>query len=195
MKIALINNGTRHVADIMSSLNGHEIVEYDYDGKYIDIPRGYDVVLLSGSSTRDPEDLSTPYEEWFYQEKEMIERISQPIVGICMGFELICEALGNATRYKLPYKAEGPKRVIMNAYGAEVFGVDSVVVHEGHKHVIPSVDEKILKILASSSTGIEAVMHTNRPIIAVQFHPEVTKEPGLRSELLFAMVAAVTGRA
>lgn len=188
MKITVVNNGSLHLDSLATALGDHDLHIIGYEGSNVQVAPGSNLIILSGSAHQNETTNSDiTYREWFEAERRLIREASVPILGICLGFELICEVFGQAHRLELPVRMEGQKRIVMTTHGVEVFGLDNAVAYEGHKYAIEFISTSSLQVLAKSVTGIEAVKHREMPIMGVQFHPEV----GERS-LLMKCIEGIT---
>lgn len=157
--ILIINNGTNLLSKLVELMEryGRVTIADVVDLNNINFG-SFDLIILSGSSTYGIKDLSEVYST----ELNFISSTSIPLIGICMGFELICEAFG-AEFNKLNSKDLSIREI---KYKDKFF-----LVKEAHLYSVTNVNEE-LKVLATSENGIEIVKHNTRPIIGVQFHPE-----------------------
>ncbi|MDR0968650.1 MAG: glutamine-hydrolyzing carbamoyl-phosphate synthase small subunit [Holosporaceae bacterium] len=106
--------------------------------------------------------------------KELIDS-GKPMFGICLGFQLICLAMGGDT-YKLKFGHRGANHPVKDLLLNRVF-----ITSQNHGY---AADEKSLK-----GTGLvvtqrnvnddtpEGAEHESKPLFAVQYHPEASPGP------------------
>lgn len=108
----------------------------------------------------------------------------KPILGICLGHQAICEALGGTISYASAMM-HGKQSVTAVDSTCSLFrGLpDQILV--GRYHSLSLREETLpdeLQITARADDGeIMAVAHRNYPIYGVQFHPESVLTPQGRS--------------
>lgn len=182
-RFLLIDNGSRHTVALAKLLPEFpEIVRFDRLGSFDIAP--YDCILLSGSS-------ELPLfgnEALFETELSLIRDSSLPIIGICLGAELIAHAFGG-TLVDLGEKRKG--LVEITATGESVFLLETgrvFSVYEAHRFAIETLPEGFFAI-AQSDHGPEIIKHRSRPIWGLQFHPEHLAEATLGDEM-FARILA-----
>lgn len=137
----------------------------------------FDAIILSGGHSFTIEGNDSRLND----EVEIIKNSTQPILGICYGFELIAHAFGTKLEL-LPAKEKGiitievvePDRIFTNIPSFEVF--------ENHRYVVKETTEDLI-VLAQSKDGIEAIKHKTRPLYGVQFHPEMFVEQSCGDEI------------
>jgi GMP synthase (glutamine-hydrolysing) len=102
-----------------------------------------------------------------------------PVLGICYGMQLICEAMGtqvqaNPTRGEFgrtECRVLDPKEPLFHDVPHET------IVWMSHGDQIQAVGDDFLALAATPSCPIAAVRHRDRPIYGLQFHPEVSHTP------------------
>ncbi len=102
-----------------------------------------------------------------------VEELNCPILGICLGHQIIAKAYGGEigaagiesyAKIKINILDEND---ILKGFG------ESADVWASHKDEVTKPPEHF-KVLASSSIcGVEAMKHETKPIYGIQFHPEV----------------------
>lgn len=124
-----------------------------------------DLVFLS-NGPGDPEDLDAVIETL----KDVIGK--KPIVGICLGHQLLALALGGKTE-KLKFGHRGCNHPVKDIEENKVY-----ITSQNHGYyvsVLPK-DMEITHVSVNDGT-IEGMRHKNLPIFSVQFHPEASPGP------------------
>lgn len=167
MRILLIDNGTTLLEKLQKLIPGNEVVQQPQNISNVGLDN-FDLIVLSGSR-----DLTVKYNgEHFEKEIEMIRTAQIPIIGICLGCELIATAFGGTVK-RLDVRHSGIRKI--NAVlDDQTLGLQSGTVHnvyEGHRWIINTIPSDF-EVLAISEDGPEIIRHATRPIYGFQFHPE-----------------------
>ncbi len=173
MNILVVNNESIHTQELVVACrhNGRNEVNsiYWHELSACDLSK-YDVLVLSGSSI-----YSVRARKQIYAlQKKLILEAQIPIIGICAGFELICDAYG-ITPQKSDKKISGifPLTPIAND---EIFEVNrEYMVYEKHSFVVKNVKYPLIP-LAFTGGNIAVIKHESKPIYGMQFHPEVRRQ-------------------
>jgi GMP synthase-like glutamine amidotransferase len=173
MKILLIDNHTEHKRALSEALKGHEVEVQHYHPGLDFHTEGKDLVILSGGGGEGLEidDTDRQGHLWYEDEMEFIRSYQKPILGICMGFEVICRAYGSQVE-EMTAELKGPAKLKVTRKGRKVLPHRSLRQYEAHKWRVKKAP-KPFNTLAKSSTGIEFIKHKQKPIVATQFHPEL----------------------
>lgn len=93
-----------------------------------------------------------------------------PIIGICLGFEMIVHSF--ESHLHLSGSRVSGLVTIRSTKNSEVLlGQNNYTVYESHNWEAKKVSKPLLS-LASSDYGVELIKHELRPIYGLQFHPE-----------------------
>ena len=106
--------------------------------------------------------------------ESVVKEINVPILGICLGHQAICEALGGEVTYAKQLM-HGKQSLIKIETNSKLFnGMDEkITVARYHSLCVSDPVPDCLKITAVTDDGeIMAVEHKEKPIYGVQFHPE-----------------------
>jgi GMP synthase (glutamine-hydrolysing) len=173
MKIPVIDNGGQWThreyrvlrdLDVESRIvpNTASLEELDADG----------VVLSGGALSLEGTDTLGRVNEW-------IDRISVPVLGICVGHQFLGRHFGGTVA-----RAGSPE------FGRVALSVDvpthpmfrglprEMDVWASHNDQVVRVPEGWSALAHSPSCAVEAMAHPSRPIWGVQFHPEVEHTQG-----------------
>jgi GMP synthase (glutamine-hydrolysing) len=104
-------------------------------------------------------------------------RLGVPVLGICYGMQLMCEALGGRVD-SAPAREYGRAECeVIDA--SELFaGVHSPTqVWMSHGDQVTGVAEDFAPLARTSTCPYAAVKHKRLPLVGLQFHPEVTHTP------------------
>ena len=124
-----------------------------------------DLIFLS-NGPGDPEDL----EEVIETVKEIIGK--KPIVGICLGHQLLALTLGGKTK-KLKFGHRGCNHPVKDIEENKVY-----ITSQNHGYYVSELPEDMEVTHVSVNDGtIEGIRHKNLPIFSVQFHPEACPGP------------------
>lgn len=124
-----------------------------------------DLVFLS-NGPGDPTDVPESIENI----KKLIGK--KPIVGICLGHQLLCLALGGTTT-KLKFGHRGCNHPVKDLETNKV-----TITSQNHGYVVDKLPEDVVATHMNINDGtIEGMKHKTLPIFSVQFHPEASAGP------------------
>jgi GMP synthase (glutamine-hydrolysing) len=127
-------------------------------------------IILSGGP-------ASVYEEGAPRCDPDLFRLNIPVLGICYGMQLACEALGGHVD-SAPAREYG-RAVCQITDGDGLFaGLPAVTeVWMSHGDQVSRVSRDFRPLAKTSTCPIAAVRHERLPIFGLQFHPEVTHTP------------------
>ncbi|HET7528716.1 MAG TPA: hypothetical protein VFJ84_00610 [Candidatus Saccharimonadales bacterium] len=179
MKILLINNyqqgnETATFEALMLALAEHDVKMLRYRPGIRFDDRGADLVVLSGGGGEGSEihDSYSHNKLWYQDQINYVLSSQKPIIGLCMGFEVIARAYGSRVLELKDY-ITGFRRLKTTEAGLSSLGGQSLTQYENHRFYVPEISPGEFTVLARSETGVEMVRHRTRPILATQFHPEI----------------------
>jgi GMP synthase-like glutamine amidotransferase len=171
MKTLIINNHTKFLKELQSFFPGIvEILNKEDLFEKSDFA-DYDLIVLSGGY-----EVATVahHPDQYYKEIELVKTTKIPILGICLGVEIITYALGGELE-----KLDGPhqgniKLTVTDQDLVTILQSQTIEVFEGHQWGVKILANDMISC-AFSDHGPEIIKHLKRPIIGMQFHPEVTQ--------------------
>jgi GMP synthase (glutamine-hydrolysing) len=201
---------TSHTDSTAESLTGQRIVVLDFGSQYAQLiarrvreqnvycqilrhdisaerlkelaPRG---IILSGGP-------ASVYESGAPRCDPDLFRIGIPVLGICYGMQLACEALGGKV-HSTPSREYGRANCRVEKEGELFAGMpDAMEVWMSHGDQVSSIPEQFESLARTDSCRFAAVRHRDLPVFAMQFHPEVTHTP-LGGRVLNNFVIGVCG--
>jgi GMP synthase (glutamine-hydrolysing) len=130
-------------------------------------PRG---LILSGGP-------SSVYEENAPQCDPELFQMELPILGICYGMQLACDALGGQVS-NAPAREYGRARLhIDDSVGLLSNVTPETDVWMSHGDQVSEVSDNFLSLAHTQTCPVAAVKHKSLPVFGLQFHPEVTHTP------------------
>jgi anthranilate synthase component 2 len=98
-----------------------------------------------------------------------------PILGVCLGHQAVCEALGAEITYARTL-IHGKKTAVHIANGSPIFHGLPPVIEAARYHSLAAkrdtVPDELLIIAEDESGEVMGVKHRDYPVYGVQFHPE-----------------------
>ncbi len=174
MKVAVIDNGgqwTHREWRVLRYLGCEtQIVANDVPSDEL---AGYEALVLSGGAPRISEEATA-----LGRTGEYLDADRWPILGICVGLQAIAEHFGGkAGPAEVPEYGKALLTVVEP--GHLFIGLpDKLTVWESHNDEIKELPPGFINLAHSPDCAIEAIQHTTRPLVGVQFHPEVEHSEG-----------------
>ena len=174
MKTLLINNHTKHLDELASLFPECEIIQKEDLRDDININE-YDLLVISGGS-------DTPSAYWHPEaykiEVALIREATIPVLGICLGSEIVTQAYSGKLK-ELSKKHKGNIEIdIQDESLKQKLSSPIIDVYEAHEVCTETLPEHFI-VCATSEHGIEIMKHESKPVIGIQFHPEVGKNAEL----------------
>lgn len=132
-----------------------------------------DAIFL-GNGPGDPKDIETVVENV----KKLIEN-KIPVLGICLGHQILGLALGCNTK-RLKFGHHGGNHPVKDLKTGNIF-----ITSQNHEFVVCDLSDEVEPTFINVNDGsIEGIKHKTKPIYSVQFHPEANPGP-LDMQFLF----------
>lgn len=143
-----------------------EIVRHDITAARLRelAPKG---IILSGGP-------NSVYDEGAPQCDPAIFELGIPVLGICYGMQLACQALGGEVK-NVPSREYG--RAHCEVVDASDLFADvkrETEVWMSHGDQVTAIDENFVPLAKTDTCPYAAVRHNRLPVFGLQFHPEVT---------------------
>jgi carbamoyl-phosphate synthase small subunit len=169
LHIALIDCGVKE--NILRSLvaRGTSVTVFPYDYPIHKVAQHFDGVFIS-NGPGDPLHLTTTVQNL----RKLMDTSNIPIMGVCMGHQVIALAAGART-IKLPYGNRGH-----NIPALDLTTGAAIITSQNHGYAVdastlPSDFRPYFVNLNDGSN--EGLIHKDRPIFSLQFHPEAKGGP------------------
>ena len=161
-----------------------EIVRHDLSPEQIRRHEPAGLILSGGPSS--------VYETGAPKCDPAIFKLGIPVLGICYGLHLACEALGSRVE-SFPAREFGRARCHLTQPSDLFAGVPQQFdVWMSHGDQVTRVSDDFVLLAKTGTCPIAAVKHKSLPIYCVQFHPEVT-HTAIGSRLLHNFLMTICG--
>jgi len=146
---------------------GIEAQLFNPDTSIEEIENLYDCIIVSGGPQNIPEDI-----EHMGVIPEYIRKPNKPILGICLGHQLISYLYGGVIGIGREF---GIATVYIDEEDHILKGLKpKIKAWESHNKAIVKPPENFSVLARSDKVKVQALAHRKMPIYTVQFHPEVT---------------------
>jgi len=120
---------------------------------------------------------SSVYEEGAPRCDPGVFQLGLPVLGICYGMQLACEALGGRVE-NTPSREYGRAHCRIISPDGLFSGIpEQIQVWMSHGDQVAQISDDFLPLAATDTCPFAAVKHRRLPIYGLQFHPEVTHTP------------------
>jgi GMP synthase (glutamine-hydrolysing) len=143
-----------------------QIVRHDISAERVAAlkPRG---IILSGGP-------ASVYEAGAPHCDEAVFKLGVPVLGICYGMHLACQALGGKVVASATREFGRAQCRIHEPDGLFAGVPDETVVWMSHGDQVQSVNGDFVSLAATDTCPFAAVRHSDWPVFGLQFHPEVS---------------------
>lgn len=160
-----------------------EIVRHDISADRV-LERKPSAIILSGGP-------SSVYEENAPKCDPRLFTLGIPILGICYGMQLISESLGGKVQNAKAREYGRSRLYIDNMEGLFTGFPNEIDVWMSHGDQVQQISDDFVPLAHTLTCPVAAVRHKTLPIVALQFHPEVT-HTSLGSTLLHNFLYNIT---
>ena len=115
--------------------------------------------------------------------EEYIKHFNLPILGICLGHQLIAKAYGGEVTTSDTESYAQVKIDIKNDENLFKGLAPEIDVWSSHKDEVKTIPEKFEILASSKLCDVESFKHKDKDVYGIQFHPEVHHTP--KGEVIF----------
>lgn len=172
MPIVIVDNESSYTKELVNLFGSHTVRIINYRELSSDAIQSGDTVILTGGHNEP----ILWHETTFAAEIEIVKQHKGPVIGICLGFELIAHVYGTHL-HLLNRRRKG--ELFLTATGKGAIPIPTrVSVFENHNWSVRTLKRPLIA-LATSEDGVEILKHRTKPIYGMQFHPEKSSPEGL----------------
>lgn len=174
MKILIVDNDTDTLLEMQQLClrNGHEITTIHCNEISLAFAQSHDMVLLTGGYWYDD---PLQHLQTYQKEIAFIRETTLPILGICIGMQLMQLAYSGEVP-ELDERQTGSKEISVTPLGQKLLDLpEKIIVYKNHSRGVLSIPSQF-DVLATSPDHIEIMKHKTKPLVGVQFHPEMGDE-------------------
>jgi carbamoyl-phosphate synthase small subunit len=170
MRVGLLDCGKKeHIAESLAE-QGVQVIQIPYDTSFERLLALRLDGLVISNGPGDPSELGVVVNTL----RRAVRYGKLPMFGICLGHQLLAEALGAKT-YKLKYGHRGGNQPVLDCRSGAV-----IITAQNHGYAVDAatLPADVEQTLVNLNDGTnEGLRHTLLPIMSVQFHPEASPGP------------------
>ncbi len=172
-RIVVLDFGSQYAQLIARRVREHnvfcQILRHDVTAERIAELKPNGIILSGGPSS--------VYEPGAPRCDPKLFELGIPVLGICYGMQLACEALGGRVD-STPSREYGRASCTIRDQGGLFDGLpDEMDVWMSHGDQVSTVSDGFQPLAQTGTCPYAAVRHRRRPVYGLQFHPEVTHTP------------------
>ena len=172
MAILIVDMGSQYTHVIWRTVRdaGQDAKIVQKDIRPRQLSEGAAIILSGGPSSVTKDN--------FFSLPRQIKKADRPLLGICLGHQLVAQSLGGAV--VAGKSAEyGVSKIEVDSEGVILKGMPkSFNAWVSHFDEVVKMPPGFVKLAHSETCGIEAMENTEKKIFSVQFHPEVWHTEG-----------------
>lgn len=131
----------------------------------------------------------TEHPEAYQTEIKFIKTSKKPILGVCLGAELVANTFGAKLEF-LESKENGLVNIEVIENSPIFKNIPNFKVYENHRLTISSLPKELIG-LARSEKGFEVIKHLTKPIYGFQFHPEMFEDKACGDEIFRNLIQSL----
>ncbi len=177
LNILLIDNDTHYKKRLKVLLAEHNVTVLGHDAVGQEDINDFDVIILSGGGITDASGQKRPllhFTHFYHDQIELVRTTKKPVIGICLGSEIIGYAFGSKLSRPFKTRRKGVFPIASIRLDPIMGGAQEARVFQSNHWILTEVG-KDLEVIAASDEGAEIIRHRTRPIYGIQFHPERTR--------------------
>lgn len=184
VRVALLDCGTKeHIAQSLVEA-GAQVLDIPFTTTFEQLLRLRPDGLVISNGPGDPAELERVVDTL----RQAVEYGKLPMFGICLGHQLLAQALGAKT-FKLKYGHRGGNQPVQDCRSGKV-----LITAQNHGYAVdtdslpPDVEQTLVNLNDGTNEGLR---HTRLPISSVQFHPEASPGPADATHLFADFVGSL----
>ena len=171
MKVLILNNHTKDLGYLTEAFPDSTVLEKEFFDPATST-KGFDAMIISGASNAPT---ALRHSDVYAGEISAICNGLIPVIGICLGCELVNIAFGGTLKDLGRTKSGDVTITSRDKLLTSMVELKTFSAYEHHSVGIDILGEDLV-VAAVSDHGPEIIMHESLPVVGIQFHPEVRQQ-------------------